>query len=69
MPTREARHAQLAPSDVLLEFFVGLANHRQQSDLRYVLALLMIRRRILRLEETETDAGRPGDAGTLLSSR
>jgi hypothetical protein len=56
MPTREARQAQLAPSDVLLEFFAGLADQPQQADLRYVLALLMIRRRILRLEETETDA-------------
>jgi hypothetical protein len=56
MPTRESRKAQLAPSDVLLEFFVGLADQPEQADMRYVLALLLIRRRIARLEETQTDA-------------
>jgi hypothetical protein len=56
MPTREARQAQLAPSDVLLEFFTGLAELPEQADMRYVLALLLVRRRILRLEETESDA-------------
>jgi hypothetical protein len=55
MPTREAKKAQLAPSDVLLELFVGLADQPQQADKRYVLALLLVRRRILRLEETQTD--------------
>lgn len=59
MPTREARQAQLAPSDVLLEFFAGLAELPEQADVRYVVALLLVRRRILRLEETQTDdAGR-----------
>jgi hypothetical protein len=55
MPTREAKKAQLAPSDVLLEFFTGLADQPEQADVRYVVALLLIRRRILRLEETHTD--------------
>ena len=55
MPTREAKKAQLAPSDVLLELFVGLGDQPQQVDKRYVLALLLVRRRIMRLEETQTD--------------
>lgn len=55
MPTREAKKAQLAPSDVLLEFFAGLADLPEQADMRYVVALLLVRRRILRLEETQTD--------------
>lgn len=55
MPTREAKKAQLAPSDVLLELFVGLADQPEQIDKRYVLALLLVRRRIMRLEETQTD--------------
>jgi hypothetical protein len=54
MPTREAKKAQLAPSDVLLEFFAGLADQPEQADVRYVVALLLIRRRILRLEETQS---------------
>lgn len=58
MPTQGAKKAQLAPSDVLLEFFTGLADQPEQADVRYVVALLLIRRRILRLEATET-----GDAG------
>jgi hypothetical protein len=55
MPTHGARKAQLAPSDVLLEFFAGLAGQTEQADVRYVVALLLIRRRILRLEATEKD--------------
>ncbi len=56
MPTRDAKKAQLAPSDVLLEFFAGLADQPERADVRYVVALLLVRRRILRLEETETDS-------------
>jgi hypothetical protein len=43
----------LAPSDVLLDYFERLEGDATRQDLRYVLALLMIRRRIMRLEDTE----------------
>jgi hypothetical protein len=56
MPTREERKAQMAPSDVLLEIFTGLVDEADKQDMRYVLALLLVRRRILRLEEAQTDA-------------
>ena len=56
MPTREARKSQLAPSEVLLELFASLADAADKADMRYVMALLLVRRRILRLEDTETDA-------------
>ncbi len=56
MPTREARKSQLAPSEVLLELFANLEEAADKPDMRDVMALLLVRRRILRLEETETDA-------------
>ena len=55
MPAPAARKARLAPSDVLLELFHSLAEVEASRDMRYVLALLMVRRRILRLEETLLD--------------
>ena len=41
-----------APNDVILHYFEQLEDEEAQADMRYVLALLMIRRRIVRLEET-----------------
>ncbi|MGE3778679.1 MAG: hypothetical protein AB7F89_15965 [Pirellulaceae bacterium] len=52
------RHAAWAPHDVMLDFFLRLEGDTANEDVRYVLALLMIRRRILRLEHTEpTESG------------
>jgi hypothetical protein len=56
MPTPKARKSQLAASEVLLELFANLEEAADKADIRYVMALLLVRRRILRLEETETDA-------------
>ncbi|HOA53656.1 MAG: hypothetical protein WBH86_14570 [Thermogutta sp.] len=39
-----------APSEVMIRWFEELADRADQADVRYVLALLMVRRRILRLE-------------------
>jgi hypothetical protein len=55
IPTREAKKNRLAPSEVLLQLFQGLEAAADKQDMRYVLALLLIRRRILRLEDTEAD--------------
>jgi hypothetical protein len=55
MPSREQKKAQLAPGEVLLELFLSLADDPSKQDMRFVLALLLVRRRVLRLEETETD--------------
>lgn len=52
MPRREASKKRVAPSELLLELFHQLASQPGQAPLRYVLTLLMIRRRIFRLEET-----------------
>lgn len=55
MPTREAKKGQLAPNEVLLQLFAELENIPEKADMRYVLALLLVRRRVLREEEVEHD--------------
>ncbi len=55
MPTSDHKQPKLAPSEILLKLFTELENSLDQRDLRYVLSLLMIRRRILRLEDTIPD--------------
>lgn len=55
MPTVDNKQPKLAPSEILLKLFRELEHSVAQRDLRYVLALLMIRRRILRLEDTIPD--------------
>jgi hypothetical protein len=56
VPTRESKRAQMAPGELLLEFFAGLAEQADRQDVRYILALWLVRRRILRLDATELDA-------------
>jgi hypothetical protein len=48
-----------APNEVMLDYFAYLADRPEKADLRYVLALLLIRRRVIRHENTLVDdAGR-----------
>ncbi|HEX4149028.1 MAG TPA: hypothetical protein VHY20_08575 [Pirellulales bacterium] len=56
MPRREEKKDRATPSQLLLDLFHQLSPEAGQPQLRYVLALLMIRRRIFRLEETTRDA-------------
>jgi hypothetical protein len=59
MPDRNAKKLHWAPNDVMLDLLETLESQPDKKDMRYVLALLLIRRRVVRLEETETDdAGR-----------
>lgn len=55
VPDANGPKVHWAPNDVMLNFFEQLEERPDQQDVRYVLALLMIRRRILRQEETTTD--------------
>src|SRR5262245_44953245 len=55
MPSRDARKLHWAPNDVMLELLESLESQPDKQDMRYVLALLLIRRRVVRLEETERD--------------
>lgn len=51
-----AKRMHWAPSDVMLNYFVQLAENPAAEDTQYVLALLLVRKRILRNEGTEKDA-------------
>ena len=55
MPDPTSNRVDWAPSDVMIHYFEQLADTASRQDLRYVLALLMIRRRIVRLEDTEAN--------------
>lgn len=58
VPEPTAKKIKLAPNDVLLELFDQLADRPDNGDMRYVLALLLVRRRVFRLER---DAAPPAD--------
>jgi hypothetical protein len=45
-----------APNDVMLNYFERLVDDPAAADARYVLALLLVRRRVLRVEGHERDA-------------
>ena len=51
VPGRTTARASWAPNDVLLHFFDELAEQLEKQDMRYVLALLLVRRRVMRVEE------------------
>lgn len=46
-----------APNEVMLQYFESLADDPTAEDVRYVLALLLVRRRVWRLEREEQDLG------------
>jgi hypothetical protein len=50
VPEPNARKLKLAPNDVLLELFDQLGEQPAGEDMRYVLALLLVRRRVFRAE-------------------
>jgi hypothetical protein len=56
IPDRTATRAYWAPNEVLLNFFDELADQPDKQDMRYVLALLLVRRRVMRMEEEQHDA-------------
>jgi len=59
MSDQSVRRSHWAPNDVLLSFFDDLAEQPDKQDMRYVLALLLVRRRVMRMEEEQHDeAGR-----------
>jgi len=55
MPSPTAKRMNWAPNDVMLEFFEQLEQQPDRQDMRYVLALLLVRRRVMRQEESEQD--------------
>jgi hypothetical protein len=68
VPEPNARRIKLAPNDVLVELFEQTAGQPESDDMRYVLALLLVRRRVFRLESSEVESGKPiapGDVQTM----
>jgi hypothetical protein len=55
LPTQNDKKVKLAPNDILLNLFDQLSEQFDKQEMRYVLTLLLIRRRIFRLEKEETD--------------
>jgi hypothetical protein len=55
LPESNSKKAHWAPNDVMLDYFERLQGQPGQEDVRYVLALLMARKRIVRVEDTETE--------------
>ena len=55
MPEPDARKIHWAPNDVMLHLLDEMESQPELADMRYVLTLLLVRRRVLRLEETEED--------------
>ena len=56
MPRPDQRRLNWAPNDVMLDLLVRYEDQVENQDMRYVLALLLIRRRVVRWEETEQDS-------------
>ena len=54
VPDPKANRLHWAPNDVMLHYFRELQNQDHKRDVAYILALLMLRRRIFKLEASET---------------
>jgi hypothetical protein len=61
MPGSDTLKPRLAPNQILLELFLQWQDDASKREVRYVLTLLMIRRRVLRLEATEPAAEGPAE--------
>ncbi len=55
LPGRDVKRVHWAPNDVMLDLLEQLADDPAHADMRYVLALLLVRRRVCRLEEDQRD--------------
>ena len=59
IPDRATKRKRWAPNEVMLRFFEELDQRgddlQSHDDMRYVLGLLLVRRRVLRQEESERD--------------
>ena len=53
IPITNDKKAKLAPNDILLALFDQLTEQPEKLEMRYVLTLLLVRRRIFRLEKEE----------------
>jgi hypothetical protein len=63
VPEPHTKKIKLAPNEVLLQLFDELAERPESEDMRYVLALLLVRRRVLRLDGPGIDDEKPSRVG------
>ena len=57
LPDAGGKRPHGVPNDVLLQCFDELAEQPERQDMRYVVALLLVRRRVFRLEEDDRASG------------
>jgi len=55
MPDPNTRKVEWAPNDVILHYFEKIREDANKAETCFVLTLLMMRRRLMRLEETKQD--------------
>jgi hypothetical protein len=55
VPGPDAKKVHWAPNEVMLHFFEELGDGADRADVRYVLTLLLLRRRVFRMEREERD--------------
>ncbi|MGY8732842.1 MAG: hypothetical protein ACKVK0_11935, partial [Pirellulales bacterium] len=55
MPDNAQNKLNLAPNEVMLQYFEQLQTSSGSQDMAYVLSLLMVRKRIMRLNGSEED--------------
>ena len=55
VPEEDGAKVTLAPDEVVLQYFEKLIESKEHPDMAFVLAILMIRKRIMRLEGNEHD--------------
>lgn len=59
VPTRDGSTPKLAPTDVMLNLFGTLADREADEEFRYLLGLLLMRRRVIRREDSfQNEAGK-----------
>ena len=55
IPDADSKKVNWAPNDVMLDYFIRLEEEPTKRDVRFVLALLLLRRRVLRLDDSSQD--------------
>lgn len=56
VPVKEHRPQKQAPQEVLWQFFTSLYQQQSRPEMLYVLTLLLLRRRMLRFEDEDSDS-------------
>lgn len=55
IPSKDDNQPRLAPTDVMLNLFEALEDRPQEAEFRYLLGLLLLRRKVVRHEDSQKD--------------